>query len=200
MPTPREILTVSDDAPPPGETPWVVPPVVQHIDVVPADPTWPARFEALAARLRSALGGRALAIDHVGSTSVPGLAAKPILDVDLIVADPADEEVWLPALESDCFVLTVREPWWQGHRMLRLDAPRAHLHVFGPDAAEPWRHRIFRDHLRRSDEDRALYAETKHEVAALSNAEGEQMMEYNRRKQDVIREIYARAFAAAGLR
>lgn len=199
MPTARKIVTFTDDTPPPGASPWVVPPAVDHIDVVASDPAWPQIAEHLAARLRDLLGGRALDISHVGSTSVPGLAAKPIIDIDLIVADPSDEAVWLPALQEAGFVLTVREPWWNEHRMLRLADPRTNLHVFGPDSSEPWKHRIFRDHLRRVPADREVYAAAKKAASEESNAKGEVMMDYNRRKQDVVRDIYARAFAAAGL-
>lgn len=71
--------------------------------------------------------------------------------------------------------------------------------MFGPDSAEPWKHRIFRDHLRRVREDRDLYATAKRAASERSNAESETMMDYNRRKHDVIRDIYARAFAAAGV-
>ena len=149
MPSVDEITTFVDDAAPPGAVPWVVPPVPGEIAIVGSDPTWPDQFCALAEHLREVLGARALEVSHVGSTSVPGLAAKPIIDVDLIVADPADEAAWLPALEAAGFVLTVREPWWYEHRMVKGTTPAANVHIFGPEAAEPWRHRIFRDHLRR---------------------------------------------------
>ncbi|WP_246179850.1 GrpB family protein [Kocuria coralli] len=167
--------------------------------MVAADPSWPSVFDALANSLRSHLAGRALDIIHVGSTSVPGLDAKPVIDIDLIVADPAAEGEWLPALEQAGFVLTVREPWWHEHRMLEHDNPRANVHVFGPNAAEPWKHRIFRDHLRRDGHDRSLYAAAKKTASEESHVRGETVMDYNRRKQEVIREIYARAFASAGL-
>lgn len=91
MPTAAEIITFSDDAPPPGCSPWVVAPVASHIDMVPWNPEWPARFAALADRIHRALGPRALDIAHVGSTSVEGLAAKPVIDIDLVVADPKRE-------------------------------------------------------------------------------------------------------------
>ena len=93
----------------------------------------------------------------------------------------------------------VREPWWQEHRCLRHEVPRCNLHVFSPDAAEPIRHRIFRDWLREHPEDLALYREAKTNAAAAANAAGEHVMEYNARKEPVIREIYDRAFRAAGL-
>ena len=200
MPRLQDIVRFDDDTPPEGETPWVVPPKARKIEVVAPDPRWPRMYEDVAARLREALGPRALDILHVGSTSVPGLAAKPVIDVDLIVADPAREEAWLPALLEAGFILTVREPWWHEHRVLTGSAPRSNVHVFGPDAPEPWKHRIFRDHLRRDPRDRDLYGAAKMKASAHSNeCGGETVMDYNRRKQATIREIYARAFAQAGL-
>ncbi|WP_203580009.1 GrpB family protein [Microbacterium hibisci] len=201
MPSAQDIATFSDSPPPPGASPWVAGVETREGDIaiVEPDPAWPDVFSRVARVVRDALGARALQVEHVGSTSVPGLPAKPIIDVDLIVADPADEDAWLPALESAGFVLTVREPWWHEHRCLRHATPRTNLHVFGPEAPEPWRHRIFRDHLRRDRAERELYAAIKREAAAVANAHGETVMQYNARKQAVIREIYGRAFAAAGL-
>lgn len=199
MPSTHDIVTFFDEDPPPGADPWVVEPSVEPIEIAESDPSWSADFATVADRVRRALGPRALQVEHVGSTSVPGLPAKPIIDVDLIVADPAREDAWLPALERAGFVLTVREPWWHEHRMVKFTDPLANVHVFAPDASEPWKHRVFRDHLRRDEADRALYASVKREAAARATAAGEVMMQYNTRKLSVIREIYARAFHAAGL-
>ncbi len=199
MPTPNEIVTFLDDDPPPGRSPWVVRPHARPIEVVDPDPSWPAAFERVADRVHAALGARALDVVHVGSTSVPGLPAKPVIDIDLIVADPSDEPHWLPALVAAGFVLTVREPWWHEHRLVTHDAPAANVHAFGPASPEPWKHRIFRDHLRRDAADRALYASAKVVAARAATERAETVAEYNRRKQDVIHDIYARAFRAAGL-
>lgn len=199
MPTPSEIIDFSEDPAPPGASPWVGPRAPERIQMVPADPRWPARFDAVADRVRGALGPRVLELHHVGSTSVPDLDAKPIIDVDLIVADPSDEAAWLPPLEAAGFELRVREPWWQEHRMLRSGDPVTNLHVFGPESAEPWKHRIFRDHLRRDARDRERYASVKHAAAEQADRRGETTMDYNLRKQEAIREIYDRAFRAAGL-
>jgi GrpB-like predicted nucleotidyltransferase (UPF0157 family) len=169
------------------------------IDVTDPDPSWPRQYDDIASRIRDALGWRALQLEHVGSTSVPGLAAKPIIDVDLTVADPSREQDYVPGLETIGFRLTVREPWWYVHRMLRADKPRCNLHVFGFDSPEPIRQRIFRDWLRGNPEDRDRYAAAKREAASRANAGGEHVMQYNARKQQVIREIYHRAFVAAGL-
>lgn len=195
MPTAAEIIAFDDSPPPPGLSPWVgTPEQPRRIEIVEADADWPRTFAALRDRLLDALGERALQIEHVGSTSVPDLAAKPVIDIDLTVADTDDEDAYVPALEARGFVLRVREPWWQGHRCLVLAAPAANLHVWPPDSAEPVRHRLFRDHLRGNAADRELYARTKRAVAV----EG-LMSAYNARKQRVVREISARAFAAAGL-
>ncbi|WP_307864733.1 GrpB family protein [Allobranchiibius sp. CTAmp26] len=163
------------------------------------DPRWPDDFTWLARQIADALGTRALIIEHIGSTSVPGLAAKPVIDIDLTVAVPADEGTWLPPLEAAGFDLVIREPWWYEHRVVVFEVPRCNVHVFGPESPEPVRHRIFRDWLRQHPQDRALYSAAKVAAAAGSNAAGEHVMEYNARKQLVVRAIYDRAFRAAGL-
>ncbi|WP_203136838.1 GrpB family protein [Microbacterium sp. JZ31] len=201
MPSARDIATFSDSPPPPGASPWVHGSEERHgdVEIAEPDPAWPERYERIANLVRRALGGRVLQLEHVGSTSVPGLPAKPIIDIDLIVADPSEEGAWLPPLEDAGFELRVREPWWHEHRCLKLWDPLTNLHVFGPDAPEPWRHRIFRDHLRRDAADRQRYATAKREAAAAANARAETVMQYNARKSAAIREIYERAFRDAGL-
>lgn len=200
MPRAEDVVRFADDLMPAGATPWVggYRPDT-GIAIVDPDPRWADDAGGLAERVRQALGARALWIEHVGSTSVPGLPAKPIIDLDLIVVDTNDEDAYVPALESAGFWLRVREPWWEGHRCFGSDAPRCNLHVFPLDAAEPVRHRIFRDWLRAHPDDRDRYRDAKLAAATASNAAGEHVMEYNLRKQRVIREIYARAFRAAGL-
>jgi GrpB-like predicted nucleotidyltransferase (UPF0157 family) len=200
MPQPDEIVRFSDAVAPTGVSPWVgVAEPVRGIVIEAYDPEWPRRFDELDRRISDALGDRALSIAHVGSTSVPGLAAKPIIDVDLIVPDSSDEDGYVPALESAGFVLRVREPWWYEHRCLVFADPPCNLHVFTPGCAEPARHRIFRDWLRANPADRDLYRDAKVTAAREANARGEHVMEYNARKRAVIREIYDRAFRAAGL-
>jgi GrpB-like predicted nucleotidyltransferase (UPF0157 family) len=140
-----------------------------------------------------------LQLEHAGSTPVPGLAAKPVIDIDLTVADPGREQDYVPALETAGFRLVIREPWPYGHRPLVADDPRCNLHVSGFDSPEPLRHRIFRDWLGGNPGERARYAAAKRQAASAANAGGEHVMQYNARKQQVIREIYHRAFAAAGL-
>ena len=193
-------MTFDDFPTPPGATPWVAGvPRAAGIEVADPDPHWPQRYRDLAARIRAALGWRALQLEHVGSTSVPGLAAKPIIDIDLTVADPGREQDYIPALEKIGFRLVIREPWWYGHRVLRADEPRCNLHVFGFDSPELVKHRIFRDWLRGNPGERDLYAAAKRQAAAEANARGEHDMQYNARKEQVIRDIYHRAFMAAGL-
>jgi len=110
MPSHAEIVSF-DDSLPSGADPWVpgaVPDV--GIEVTDPDPAWPQQYDDLAGRIREALGWRVLQIEHVGSTSVSGLAAKPVIDIDLTVADPEREQDYVPALETIGFRLTTREP------------------------------------------------------------------------------------------
>jgi GrpB-like predicted nucleotidyltransferase (UPF0157 family) len=195
-----EIVSFDDSPPPAGADPWVPGAApAAGIEVTGPDPVWPRHYDDLAARIRAALGWRVLQLEHVGSTAVPGLAAKPIIDIDLTVADPGREPDYLPALEAAGFRLVIREPWWYGHRALQADRPRCNLHVFGPGSPEPVRHRIFRDWLRGNPAERDRYAAAKRQAASAANAGAEHVMQYNARKQQVIREIYHRAFVAAGL-
>jgi len=200
MPSRAEIVSFDDFPPPPGANVWVAgagPEI--GIEVIDPDPDWPRQYDALAGRIREALGWRVLQLEHVGSTAVPGLPAKPVIDIDLTVADPGREQDYVPALEAAGFRLRVREPWWHGHRVLRADEPTCNLHVFGFDSPELIKHRIFRDWLRGNPGDRDRYAAIKRQAAADANAAAEHVMQYNARKQQVIREIYYRAFTAAGL-
>ena len=143
-----------------------------EVRVVEPDPSWPQQAEAVMDRIRAALGPEVVGLEHVGSTSVPGLPAKPVLDLDLRVADPDDESAYVPALEGIGFRLVVREPWWYRHRLLRGRAPAVNLHVFDPDSPESARQRLFRDHLRTHPEDRERYAAAKQDAAAESVAAG----------------------------
>lgn len=194
MPTAEEVMRHHE--PDPGENPWVsgVPPM-ESLDVVPYDARWPDLFAGIARQLREALSAIALNIEHVGSTSVPELAAKPVLDIDLTVPDPTDEAAYVQPIESLGYRLIVREPSWHQHRCFRLEAPRVNLHVFGPQSPELVRHRLFRDWLRTHPADRTLYERAKQ--AAISG--GGTVMAYNARKEPVIRTIYERIFAAEGM-
>jgi GrpB-like predicted nucleotidyltransferase (UPF0157 family) len=101
----------------------------RKIKIVDYDPDWPKQFEMHARIIAGALGGLALRIEHVGSTSVPALAAKPIIDILFIVQDSADESAYLPQLEAAGYVLRVREPDWNEHRMLRTPEKDVHIHT-----------------------------------------------------------------------
>lgn len=200
MPTAEEITRHHDEDASGGRSAWLPGKAPRTgIEVVEPDPSWPDRFEELSGRIRSALGPAALAVEHVGSTAVPHLPAKPVIDIDLTVADSADEPAWLPPLEATGFELVIREPWWHEHRCLTAEEPRCHLHVFSPDCPEPIRHVIFRDWLREHPDDVLAYRHAKLVAAEAANAAGEHVMDYNARKQPVIRAIYDRAFRAAGL-
>lgn len=199
-PSARAIIEHKPSDPPPGQTSFLPGKAPRRgIEVVPHDERWPDVYRALECRVRTALGDRVLRLDHVGSTAVPGLAAKPIIDVALIVDDPAAEDAYVPELAAAGFDLVVREPWWYEHRALVHDDPRCNLHVYGPSAAEPVRQQMFRDWLVSHPEDRERYQEAKLAAASAANAAGEHVMEYNARKEGVIRDIYERAFRAAGL-
>ncbi len=144
--------------------------VTAPIVVSPYDPGWPARYAREEARIRSALGLRALAVEHVGSTAVPGLAAKNRIDIDLIVADSADEDAYVPALAAVGYALRTREPDWYEHRCLWTEDHGVNLHIFGPDCDEHLRHLILRDWLRAHADDRDRYAACKCRAAASASA------------------------------
>ncbi|MET8429794.1 GrpB family protein [Nocardia sp. NPDC004860] len=175
---------------------WVdgEPPRLEPIVLAAYDPCWPELFDEQADLIRRALGDRALAIEHVGSTAVTGLAAKPIVDIDLIVRDSADEAAYLPGLEKAGFRLVMREPHWHRHRMLTRADPAVNLHVFSPNTSEHIRHLVFRDWLRSHPEDRDLYDNAKREIAARTAGTP---VDYNLAKNPVIDEIYRRAFDQA---
>ena len=152
------------------------------------DPQWPVRFAARAAELHHILGDRARLIEHVGSTSVPGLAAKPIVDIVVGIDDPDDEPAFLPDLEAAGYELRVREP---GHRCLRIGEPDepVNLHCYPPEDAEVRKYLIFRERLRANDADRDLYERTKRKLA---EREWPDVNYYAEAKWPVIREILAR--------
>jgi GrpB-like predicted nucleotidyltransferase (UPF0157 family) len=130
------------------------------------DPEWPATFAQQEKQVRAALGARVLALEHIGSTAVPGLAAKDRVDIDLIVADPTAEDEYVPALRVAGYTLRTREPHWYEHRCLWTDDHGVSLHVFGPDCDEHLRHLILRDWLREHPADRERYEAEKYRVAA----------------------------------
>jgi GrpB-like predicted nucleotidyltransferase (UPF0157 family) len=154
------------------------------------DPRWPSLFEREAERIRTALGDRALRIEHTGSTSVPGLAAKPIIDITLLVPDSADEPAYAPALEAAGYVLRIREPHWLEHRLFKGPDTDVNLHVFSEGSVELDRMVGFRDWLRAHPEDRDLYERTKRELATRM---WRHVQHYADAKTAVVEEIIARA-------
>ncbi len=126
------------------------------------DPAWPARFERERTRIYGALGSVARRVEHIGSTSVPGLVAKPIVDMLVTVPDINDEAAFVRRLERAGYVLRVREP---GHRMFRTPDLSVHVHVLGDGDQEADHYLALRDRLRSSPEDRVAYARLKRELA-----------------------------------
>ncbi|EGX93748.1 GrpB domain protein [Cordyceps militaris CM01] len=181
---------------------WVSQRRVPHtITIVDADPSWPCTFAQLASSIRAALPAPTIiGLHHVGSTAVPQLAAKPVIDIDLLVADPGNEASYVPALEAAGYHLLFRQPPWYEHRLLALYAPvLVNLHVYGPGALgrESRRHRALRDWLRACPGDRALYERVKREASRRAAEKGEGVAAYTEYKGDVIREIMERATADA---
>jgi len=153
---------------------------------------WPARFQQEAARIRRALGSKAVLVEHVGSTSVPGLAAKPIIDVVLAVPDTTDEDAYVLQLVAEGFVLRHREPDWYQHRMFKRGDDEVHLHVFSARCPEIDRMLLFRNWLRNNAADRQLYEQTKRDLAVRV---WEYMQNYADAKAAVVQEIMRRAEA-----
>jgi GrpB-like predicted nucleotidyltransferase (UPF0157 family) len=183
-----------DDRPPPGAPLGEERPLNGPIRLCAYDPAWPAHFESEAAKVRAALGKAALAVRHVGSTSVPGLAAKPIIDMVLEVADSAAEAGYVPALEAAGYVLRIREPDWFEHRLLRGSAPAVNLHVFSQGSREIARMLAFRDRLRADAAERRLYEQTKR---ALARRRWRITQDYADAKTEVVEAILARAAGPA---
>ena len=167
---------------------------VERIDapvlLVEPDPQWPATAARLVDDIERVLGDGALLVEHAGSTSVPGLAAKPLIDLVLAVRDPTDEAAYVPALEELGYQLRVREPDWHQHRLLRLTDPVVNLHVFELGSVEIDRMLVFRDHLRTDPDDRALYERTKR---GLARQTWEFVQQYADAKSGVVEQILARA-------
>jgi GrpB-like predicted nucleotidyltransferase (UPF0157 family) len=165
------------------------PPQYQGVVLADYDPEWPQWFVRAAEQIRAALGDKVLQLDHVGSTSVPGLAAKPLIDINLVVADTTDEDAYVPPLGAIGYELRVREPDWFEHRMLRGYDPPVNLHVFPQGCEEVERMVRFRDHLRTNDADRTLYERTKRDLAAQ---EWKYVQNYADAKSAVVAEILTR--------
>jgi GrpB-like predicted nucleotidyltransferase (UPF0157 family) len=175
----------------------IIGPVTPHnapIVLVEYDSRWPKLFAREACRIRTALAGLAIRVEHVGSTSVPGLAAKPIIDIVLVVPDSSDEPGYVPALEAAGYVLRAREPDWFEHRMLKGPDTDINLHVFSAGATEIDRMLVFRDWLRSHDADRDAYLAVKRTLAQRT---WRHVQHYADAKSDIVRQIVARATASA---
>jgi GrpB-like predicted nucleotidyltransferase (UPF0157 family) len=157
------------------------------VRLVAYDPGWPARFESERVRIGTALGPLVRRIEHIGSTAVPGLAAKPIIDALVEVDDPDAEERYAPLLESAGYLLRVREV---RHRMFRTPASDVHVHIWPPGSAESVDYLLLRDWLREHADDRLKYEEAKR---ALAGRQWLDMNYYAEAKSPVIEVIKARA-------
>ena len=160
------------------------------IELAEYDPLWPALYEREAARIRGVLADAALRLEHVGSTSVAGLAAKPLIDMVLVVADSANEDAYVPPLEDAGYVLSIREPDWYEHRLFKGPDTNVNLHTFSEGCEEVDRMLAFRDWLRAHDDDRELYESAKRELAAQ---EWRHVQNYADAKSSVVQAIMARA-------
>jgi GrpB-like predicted nucleotidyltransferase (UPF0157 family) len=175
---------------------WVEPPPTlrTRIEIHDYDPEWPRLFEREAARVRSVLGGRVVRLEHAGSTSVPGLPAKPIIDMVLELPDSSDELAYLPDMEAAGYTLVIREPEWFEHRVFKGPDTNINLHVFTAGSPEVERMLRFRDWLRSNPADLELYVRTKRELAAR---DWKYVQQYADAKSAVVQEIMTRADAAA---
>jgi GrpB-like predicted nucleotidyltransferase (UPF0157 family) len=165
---------------------------VVAIVLEPYSSDWPERFAREKRCIETALDGLQIQVHHTGSTSVPGLRAKPIIDITLAVPDSTDENAYLPALVDAGYEFVLREPEWFEHRLLRRAEPRVNLHIFSTGSSEIERMLEFRDHLRVDDADRSLYESTK---VSFAQREWDTVQDYADAKTEVIREILERAKA-----
>jgi len=162
----------------------------RELHVVDYDPHWAHIFLVHQQRIQTALAAVPVDIHHIGSTSVPGLPAKPIVDIAIAVDDITAEEDYLTPLLAAGYLLRVREP---AHRLVRTPERDVHVHILEKGDPAITRYLVFRDRLRSDADDRALYAETK---KALIRQGFDDMNAYSDAKTDVIAAIVARAVVA----
>jgi GrpB-like predicted nucleotidyltransferase (UPF0157 family) len=165
-------------------------PLNSTIHLAAYDRAWPGTFTREAGRIRDVLGEKVLLLEHVGSTSVPGLCAKPVIDMLLVVENSADEVSYGPALESQGYALRIREPDWYEHRCFKLSRFEGNLHIFSAGCPEIDRMLLFRDWLRREEDDRLLYEATKRKLATQK---WKFVQHYADAKSNIVKEILARA-------
>jgi GrpB-like predicted nucleotidyltransferase (UPF0157 family) len=161
------------------------------IELLPYDPDWPAQYAREEAKIRAALGA-GVVVEHVGSTSIWGMSAKPIIDILLAVPDSADEASYVPQLTQQGYRLHLREPTWEQHRLLKGERPAVNLHVFTTGSPEIARMVAFRDRCRAVPQEAALYESTKQ---ALAERVWRHVQHYANAKAEVVEAIIARALA-----
>jgi GrpB-like predicted nucleotidyltransferase (UPF0157 family) len=154
------------------------------------DPEWASLFEREAIRIRAILGTRVKLLEHAGSTSVVGLPAKAIIDLVLAVFDSDDESSYVPEMESNGYVLRVREPEWFQHRLFKGPDTDINLHVFSLGCSEIDQMLLFRDWLRSHPEERDAYAAKKRELARM---EWRFVQNYADAKTGIVQHLLARA-------
>jgi GrpB-like predicted nucleotidyltransferase (UPF0157 family) len=191
-PPPRRISKAATEADIAAYTVGELQVLDDSIQIVEYDPCWPELFDSEVERIRGALGDDIVLLEHVGSTSVPELAAKPRIDIVLEVRDSSDEQSYVPNLEAAGYELRIREPDWYQHRVFKGPDTDVNLHVFSAGCVEVDRMIAFRDWLRTHAEDRALYERTKRALAAR---QWRYVQNYADAKTKVVEEILARAMA-----
>ena len=165
-------------------------PINSTISLAPYDPGWPSLFTQMKGQIQAALGDAVLLLEHVGSTSVPGLSAKPIIDMVMAVADSSDEAAYVKPLEQKGYTLRIREPDWYEHRLLKSPQVPGNLHVFSAGCPEIDQMVLFRDWLRDHADDRSIYEATKSALAART---WKYTQNYADAKSEVVQAILARA-------
>ena len=164
--------------------------VTKHVVVLPYDAQWEQAFIRIRDEIQEALGPLALSIEHVGSTSVRGLSAKPIIDIDVVIRDDTVFDAVVAALEAIGYHhegdlgIPAREAFkYDGKEHLQ----KHHLYVCPQDSAELKRHMAFRDYLRAHPEAVREYSRIKEEGAARYPDDIEQYIQY---KSPFIETVY----------
>lgn len=153
---------------------------------------WPELFEIQKKKICRVLGDAVLRIEHIGSTAVPGLSAKPIIDILIVLEKPQNEETYLPVLTQLGYELRVREPDFDEHRMMRTPERDVHIHFYPYYSKEIDRYLIFRDQLRSNSTDRKLYEQTKRK---LSEQEWDDTNDYAEAKSKIVEAIIVKGLA-----